>query len=228
MRLAAIVVLSAYVGSSPVGCAGQPIDSGPYPDQSVRASRVFAGPGQYPPTSFAAYGILAFPARATSADHDRHMMFCTAYMARLPAASELAVPVSQQMATVWPLDDDRFPTFEREFACRTAVERYGLVIALQAIREARLSNVDRRGPFLLAWSPAGDKGKPDALVLKMDLSDVTTPEEAARVFARWAVEIEGDPSKWRMGWSGVSLRDMLRRFVDARGNGLLELIGSSQ
>jgi hypothetical protein len=56
----------------------------------VIASRLFAGPDQYPPEEFAAYGILAFRSRASSQDRARHLMICEAYAATLPHADELA------------------------------------------------------------------------------------------------------------------------------------------
>jgi amino acid transporter len=42
----------------------------PAPVPQHEASRLFAGPHQYPPSSFAAYGIVAFPSRATPDDRD--------------------------------------------------------------------------------------------------------------------------------------------------------------
>ena len=49
------------------------------------------------------------------------------------------------------------------------------------------------GPFLVAWSPPSDKGKPDVLVLFKDLSDVTTYPEAEDEFERWERQIEQRP-----------------------------------
>ena len=75
-------------------------------NQDVRAARIFAGPTQYPPEDFAAYGILAFRARASLYDHDRHSMMCQAYASGLPHTTELSIPDSQQMVTVWPVDSE--------------------------------------------------------------------------------------------------------------------------
>ena len=73
---------------------------------SVIPSRFFAGPNQYPPREFAAYGILAFRSRPSSYNRDRYSMICEAYATALPHASELAVPRGKQMVTVWPLNSD--------------------------------------------------------------------------------------------------------------------------
>jgi hypothetical protein len=56
---------------------------------------------------------------------------------------------------------------------------YGFIKSKQAIADARASNAafDGGGPFLLAWSPAEEAGKQDALVLVSNLSDVTTAEQ---------------------------------------------------
>lgn len=114
---------------------------------SVTASRIFAGPNQYPPKDFAAYGILAFRARPSSYNHDRYMMICEAYATALPHASELALPRAKQMVTVWPLTTDDNSTRINQLAdhvrdiCQIAVDNYGLVISQQALKDAEL--VDR-------------------------------------------------------------------------------------
>src|SRR5690349_14864524 len=79
---------------------------GPPVEKVVYASRLFAGPEQYPPKLFAAYGILAFPARASSYDRDRYMMICEAYIAGLPSTYEVGKPKWDQMVTVWPVISD--------------------------------------------------------------------------------------------------------------------------
>lgn len=66
----------------------------------VTTSRIFAGPNQYPPKEFAAYGILAFRSRSSSYDRDRHLMICNAYVTTLPHGSELKVASSKQMDSV--------------------------------------------------------------------------------------------------------------------------------
>lgn len=198
----------------------------------VRASRLFAGPGQYPPEAFAAYGILAFPSRATSADLERHMMLCEAYVANLPRTDELGLPVEQQMVTIWPVTEDKIANelnHARDSSpCETAIRNYGLPVALQAIRDvgrARLRPLGR-GPVLLAWSPAAGKGDPEAIVLIANLSDVTTAEQAAALFALWRQDIEANPELWNRGWDIEALRTGIRLWVDRVGSQIFAVLGA--
>jgi hypothetical protein len=64
----------------------------------ILASRLFAGPTQYPPTDFAAYGIVAFKTRATAEDKPRYEMICNAYVAGLLHVSDVKVPVNAALA----------------------------------------------------------------------------------------------------------------------------------
>ena len=90
---------------SPDGSAAPGV-GGADASRDERASRIFAGPGQYPPEAFAAYAVVAFHTRATSRDRDRYMMVCEAYVSAIPHAGELELPPDQQLATVWPVTDD--------------------------------------------------------------------------------------------------------------------------
>jgi hypothetical protein len=198
----------------------------------IKSSRTFAGPGQYPPEEFAAYGILAFQARASSRDRDRHLMICEAYVTTLPHASELGLPSSAQMATVWPVESasaaDRLNEMPREDVCEAAVDEYGLVAAKQALKDAASAGVDTsaRGPFLLAWSPSKDKGRTNALVLVGDLSEVTTYEQAQEILRTWSSDIERDPQLWQDGWNVQLLRTKIRLWVDKYGPRMLALFGT--
>lgn len=191
----------------------------------VTASRIFASPKRYPPTDFAAYGILAFPSRPSPFTRNRYLMFCHAYLAVLPHESELDVPRAEQMVTVWPLrSDEACDRLNRardlpQDACEMAVDDYGLVIAQQALKEAKLSgrNVSGGGPFLLAWSPAANKGKPGAPVLVSDLSDITTYEQAHERLLAWSRDIESDPAVWTGGWNLERIRVHIRNWVDKYG-----------
>ena len=74
-----------------------------------------------------AYGILAFPSRATTKDSlARHRMIFNAYVAGLPSVTELAAapayaPPKSQMVTVWPIetssDADRLNATRRDKVC---------------------------------------------------------------------------------------------------------------
>jgi TolB-like protein len=199
--------------------------------QSVTASRIFSGPSQYPPNEFAAYGILAFRSRASSHDLSRYLMICEAYVASLPHASELAIPHHLQMATVWPINSDanadKINRLPRENICHKAVSSYGLVTALQALKDAELAGVDTSGPgpFLLAWSPSATKGRSDVLVLTSDLSNVTTFKQARSILLRWSRDIEQDPALWEKGWNIEKLRVNIRLWVDEYGPKVLTLFG---
>jgi hypothetical protein len=160
-------------------------------------------------------------------------MFCNAYVATLPHASELEVPRSKQMVTVWPLNSDDSSNrlnqlmYHEKDMCEIAVDNYGLVIAQQALKDAELTgkNLARTGPFLLAWSPSTDKGKQDTLVLVSDLSDITTYEQANEVFLAWSRDIELDPTLWSNGWDIERLRSKIRYWVDKYGSKSLEMFG---
>ncbi len=195
------------------------------------ASRLFAGPNQYPPTSFAAYGILAFPSRPTPNDRDRYKMFCEAYMAVFSLAWELGIPDSQQMVTVWPMAaesmaDDLNKAPRRDTACDAAVDNYGLAAADRAFNDATQAGAsfNGRGPFLLAWSPPTQKGQASALVLGENLSNVTTPNEAKIRLLTWKSEILKNPELWRGGWNVELIRITIREFVDQFGQ-IIEIFG---
>lgn len=198
------------------------------------ATRVFAGPDQFPPEDFRIYGVVAFTARATGqAGIARHIAICRAWAAVLPSAeidgAELP-PREWQMATVWPtLSNEVADKLNGDLSpCEEAVSNYGLVQALKALRSAEASGfeVDGRGPYLLAWSPPSSIGRPQAVVLVFDLSDVETHSEAADVFRQWRDDIEGDPALWNQGdgWNLERLRVALRRWADRYGPSLLRLV----
>lgn len=204
----------------------------------VIPSRMFVGPNQYPPETFAAYGILAFPQRATPSSRERHLMICHAYTAALPHFTDLKeVPLNHQMVTVWPIEDESHATIidldtKRADVCEPAVDYYGLVAAKRALRSAKLAqnaNAERivgdsidfndltKGPYLLAWAPGESIKDPDALVLVVDLSLVSLPEHAEEVFSRWVRQIEQDPSLWQDGWDESALILKIRMWTDEMG-----------
>lgn len=203
-------------------------------DKARYASRLFAGPNQYPPYDFAAYGILAFRSRATSFDRDRYLMLCEAYLAVFPHVTELLLPRSQQMVTVWPIVNDSSASVlnlaPREEVCETAVAKYGLVAALEALADASRAgaDVDDRGPYLLAWSPSINKGKSDVLVLVTDLSNVTTFDQALSRLLRWRSDILSDPKIWSNGWNIERVRVKIREWADRFGPKIMLLFGGQK
>lgn len=204
---------------------------GRQPARELRASRSFLPPHDFPPVDFAAYGIVAFPARAVPATEARHVMICEAYVATLPTPSDLPVPVEEQMVTVWPLDSEeiaaRLQAESRDpasfNACPEAVRHYHLPTTLLAIRHALVDVGARDGPFLLAWSPSSDKGKEDALVLVADLSGLESYLSILGKFQQWREDIEHNPELWKDGWSIARLRIALRDWADRYGPAVLRL-----
>jgi hypothetical protein len=207
-------------------------NASPPPAPSVFPSRIFSGPAQYPPTSFAAYGIVAFKSRPTPDEVPRYQMICDAYIAVLLHYTEVQAPLNAQMVTVWPIDTndkaDSLNKADRTNVCKEAVPHYGLVTALTAMKDANQSHADLRGegPFLLAWSPAGQKGAPDALVLVVDLSNVTTPQQAKDYFSRWSDDIQQNTELWKRGWNMEKLVAVIRLWADKWGPQILQVFGA--
>jgi hypothetical protein len=193
----------------------------------LRSSGVFAGPHNYPPQEFAAYGIVAFPQNGTSATRARHIMVCEAFVATLPAPSDLAVPTNEQMVTVWPVRQDALAaelsaivsSADRLRGCDRAVDNYHLSTALTALRQAgpHVRTWSGRGPFLLAWSPAVSKGQPGVTVLASDLSDAVTAEALRARFQEWRDEIEQNPELFGKRWTRERLVLAIREWADRWG-----------
>ena len=198
------------------------------PGRVTEPSRMFAGPQQYPPDQFKAYGIVAFSARPTTNDTSHYSMICEAYVSALDHFTLINAPRSEQMVTVWPIENvqwaDRINAERRDKVCRDAVPHYELDIALDAIRAARRRNavLDGQGPFLLAWSPGSAKGQPDALVLISDMSDVINGEQAKQIFTQWALDIQKHPELWEKGWNEEKIKLVIRLWVDKWGKKILK------
>jgi hypothetical protein len=212
-------IFGGFTGAALGGIAGHLV-AGVDP---VASSRIFAGPSQYPPNDFAAYGILAFRSWASAEDVSRHMMICNAYVSSLPHAYKLKTPTSAQMVTVWPIDSDVEASVlnqkPRDAVCYRAVEHYGLVTSLLALKEAEFAGVEISGigPFLLAWSPSKEKGEKDTIVLVSNLSHVTTYRQAQEIMLRWSIDIESNLELWKDGWNVDRIRTAIRLWVDEYG-----------
>ncbi len=201
----------------------------------IYASRLFAGPEDYPPTDFAAYGILAFKYRASNHDRARHLMICEAYVNSIRSSKAVSSPRQQQMVTVWPMSSrsaaEKLMDMEEASVCGVAVDQYGSVNADRALRQAAAAGADLKGlgPYLLAWSPPQKKGKQDAVVLIADLSDVKDYEGALAAMLGWVQDIESDPKLWgaKGGWTVEALRLKMQRWFDKRGTQLLSVVGRS-
>lgn len=194
----------------------------------VMPTRIFSGPTQYPPATFAAYGIVAFTSLAAPAERERYEMMCQAYVTTLLHYSQVAAPHEQQMVTVWPIDSDdeathlNRPTQNNASSCKEAIDHYGLYVAKMAIEDAKKNRVPVTGR---GWSPATNKGQIGALVLRLDLSKVTTLEQAKERFNEWSTEIAENPELWESGWNIEKLRTTIRFWADHYGPGLLQVFG---
>ncbi len=203
------------------------------PPPIMAASRLFAGPKQFPPEQFPAYGIVVFPTRATSHDFDRHMLMCEAYVSTLRHASVVGdeIPFRQQMVTIWPTESKTLASEanrgSRKAACKIAVEHYGLGAAKLSLAQAVAAGLEigGQGPYLLAWSPGKGKGDDDVLVLVADLSDVTSATDAKEMFQHWEADIVNGPA-WRRGggWSLEHLRKAIKRWAENYGAKALQLL----
>jgi hypothetical protein len=203
----------------------------------VRASRIFAGPGQFPPSNFLAYGIVAFQALPTDkGEISRYETICKGFLAAIPTSNALikyGVKTSQQMVTVWPVNNNNLadslnPKADLNSQCLQAIRSIDLVASLSAIRSARAivpnSDLSGRGPYVIAWAPAKLAGKPRASVLVLDLSSVTTSAQAVDMFRVWAEKIEKNPALWRRGWDFHQIRVILRLWADRWGPVMLTFI----
>jgi hypothetical protein len=208
--------------------------------QGVGASHGFAGPGQYPPQEYAAYGILAFKNRASSFDRERHLMICEAFVSALPHTSEIGLPKERQMITIWPIATDEAADavgqLDRASVCGRAVDDYGLVQAQNALglveqyaRVAGTWDPDGRGPFLLAYAPTESIPAPGAAALVVDLSGAEDYDDAVRWLDVWRQRIQDNPEMWQGDLTAQSKWDqwvgVLREFFDEHGAAVVKFGG---
>lgn len=225
-------VFLAFLLESVVNAAGVGIGIGPaMQSDEIKSSRIFAGPGQYPPIEFNAYGIVAFRTRPSTDDRLRYMGICEAYIASILHETEIDIPKNEQMVTVWPVSTDvmagKINKIARKRVCNLAVDNYGSKVAIKAIKDAESAGakLSGDGPFLLAWSPATNKGSSEALVLVSNLSNVQNIRQAKDLFREWVIDIENDPRKWRGGWNIELIRIRIRHWVDNYGEKTLQIFG---
>lgn len=235
-------LLITFFCVSLAGCEVQPLAEVVIerPSVDVQASRAFAGPGDFPPSGFAGYGILAFPV-SPQASPDRFKIFCEAYAFTFSTSDDLAargVTIAEQMVTVLPVSSSEtafeLAALDASEACDLALSEYDVTQAQSAIAKAEaasertdgIKSLEERGPFLLAWAPGQTFGSRDALVLVADLSNSATREQAALDMRTWRRDIEQDPNLWRTGWNVEGVRLLAQRWVDRRGAAIIKLIGN--
>lgn len=200
------------------------------------ATRAFAGPSQFPPSAYRAYGMVVFKTRASRFDRDRHVEACEAYVSALAQTTEADVPRDQQMVTVWPVSRDavadEINPLHGAAACEPAIDNYGLVQAHNALRILQGYghagggyDTGGRGPFLVAWTPGGHIAEPESIALLVDLSQVEGGAALVDAMALWRDRIQSDPELWRAEDVRPGLIERLRRFFDENGV-LLEAMGA--
>jgi hypothetical protein len=134
------------------------------------------------------------------------------------------------MTTVWPIDEDIYPPDAREQQCGDLIDHYDLEAGLEALRDAKAQHghVDGDGPYLIGWSPSISRGKPDQVVLVLDMSGYKSQDRFNRAFQFWRDKIIENPKLWRLGFSAEQLRLGVRDFVNRYGAALLPVVSISR
>ena len=174
--------------------------------------------------NFGAYGIMAFRAKPTSVTRDRLKMACASFIAYLARRAEVpnSVPLSDQMLTIWPLDEPYADEAKKD-NCDFLVDHYELYAADSAISDASKQGgkFGSDGPFLIGWSPSNTRGVPDKLVLVVDMSSYSSQDSFNQALRFWKEKIVEDPALWRSGFSLEKFRLSVRDFVDHYGETIL-------
>jgi hypothetical protein len=193
-------------------------------DQQLVPVRAYLKSSEIPPASIGAYGIVAFRAKPTSANRSRLLMACAAYVASIPPQKSVpdSVSVSDEMLTIWPLDDPSSPDAAKD-DCNFAIDHYDLYGGDSAIADAERqgAKLGADGPFLIGWSPANSRGVADKLVLVVDMSLYNSQDSFDQAFQFWKQKIVEDPSLWRSGFSIEGVRLAIRDFADHYGDTIL-------
>jgi hypothetical protein len=186
--------------------------------------RAYLKSSDIPPSGIGAYGIVAFRAKPTSASRNRLLMTCAAFVASIPPQKSVpgSVRVSDEMLTIWPLDEPASPSAARD-DCNFAIDHYDLYGGDSAIADAERQGAKfgADGPFLIGWSPANSRGAPDKLVLVVDMSRYDSQDSFNQAFQFWKKKIVEDPALWRGGFSIEALRLAVRDFADHYGDTIL-------
>lgn len=190
----------------------------------LRPARAFLKAESIPPVGVGAYGVLALRSKPTSASRGRLMMACQAFLASLPPQNTLpaSVKVNDQMLTIWPLTTVG-PSTPQGNDCSYLLDNYDLYGGISAIQDAVRQDrrLDGRGPFLIGWSPSENRGRPDAVVLILDMSPMDSQTSFDDAFTFWQYKIVESPMLWRNGFSAERLRLALRDFADHHGQNIL-------
>jgi hypothetical protein len=196
----------------------------PSPANALFPVREYLSGKSIPPAGAGAYGIVVFQSLPTDASLPKLLMVCKSFIAHFPRSAAVDWPLKDQMVTVWPVDDP--DKLDKADDCDFAVRHYDLAAGQSAIIDAERQHAqfDGDGPYLVGWSPSNTRGKPDQLVMIVDLSMDRTPAEIDRKFLFWKNKIVEDPSLWRSGFSIENIRVAIREFADQYGRGMLDAI----
>jgi hypothetical protein len=199
------------------------------PSPALLTVRALIERSELPPRGVAAYGIVAFTSLPIAIDIERYKFVCDAFKATLIPQESLpsGTPLSVQMITFWPINNKHTPDAVRA-DCSHLIENYDLETGLDAVHDADKQAeglAERRGPFLIAWSPAESRYQSDSLVLVMDLSRVDGQQNFLEIFQTWRQKIVDNPSLWHGGFVDIeTFRRIVRDTLDRYGDGILKLI----
>jgi hypothetical protein len=198
------------------------IGAGPRPLQPVRA---YMRAKDIPPAGSGAYGLVVFHARPTPASRAKLVMVCRSFVAFFPRNETASVPLTDQMITIWPLDNPDAKKAKTD-DCDYVLDHYDLIASEAAIRDAQKQHAkfEGEGPYLVGWSPSNAREIPDALVLVVDMSADNTQADIDNKFRFWKNNIVEDPSVWRNGWSVEGTRVAIHNFADHYGQAMLDAI----
>ena len=193
-------------------------------DRRLFPVRAYLRSVDIPPAGFGAYGVMAFRAKPTSVTRERLKMACASFIAYLARQIDVpnAVPLSDQMLTIWPLDSPEAEEARKD-DCDFLIDHYQMYAADSAISDALKQGAQfgNDGPFLIGWSPSNTRGVPSKLVLVIDMSSYSSQDSFNQALRFWKEKIVEDPSLWRSGFSLEKFRLSIRDFVDHYGENML-------
>jgi hypothetical protein len=195
-------------------------------NSELKPVRDFIEPDEIPPEGVGAYGMVAFSHKPTSTTRERFTFVCEAFLSTLPQRQSLptSVPISQQMITYWPIEE-RKPERIAAGDCDYMIDKYHLFSGLESIQDVGRQGrrlAERRGPFLIGWSPAESRYEKDKVVLIMDLSNFESATSFREAFQSWRTKITENPSLWHNGFSIERIRIAMRDFLDRYGDAILK------
>lgn len=190
----------------------------------LRPARAFLRAEEIPPPGVGAYGVVALRSKPTSANLERLMTACRAFLSSLPSQSTLpaSLRIRDQMITIWPLMMPNSSN-NHDNDCEYLTNNYELYGGISAIEDAagQGRHLNGRGPFLIGWSPSEKRGQPDAIVLVLDMSSIDSQASFDDAFGLWQQRIVENPELWRHGFSSERLRLAIRDFADHYGQDIL-------